>query len=246
MYSVSAITAAIYSGNDQTNTILQNSAIALRYRIVCVKKVKGTFSENGNDIIKLLRQLTSPDDGYMDEAQTYRDTYGADFVGLVVSKAAAGLDGSCAVAWINANFNDFYSYAAYCSSCVFSGSVYGHEIGHTMGCQHDRITALQSDPNFIAYGNCWEDASKKDCTCYSSIMVYQCNTTQHRCTNCQEKPFMANPNVIDSGNPTGLPNAACGLHIHNNRFTPITYRKSIQPGGMLFSVLPTAAVHTTC
>ena len=246
MYSVSAITAAIYSGNDQTNTILQNSAIALRYRIVCVKKVKGTFSENGNSMKTLLDQLTSPDDGYMDEAQTYRNTYRADFVGLVVSNAAAELDGSCAVAWINAIFNDFYSYAAYCSRCVSYGSVYGHEIGHTMGCQHDRITALQSDPSFIAYGNCWEDASKTDCTCYSSIMVYQCNTTQNQCTDCITKPFMANPNVIDSGNPTGLPNAACGLHIHNNRFTPITYRKSIQPGGMLFSVLPTAAVHTTC
>eukprot|EP01035_Chromulina_nebulosa_P059485 gene59485-81419_t len=57
---------------------------------------------------------------------------------------------------------------------------------------------------------------------------------------------MANPNVIDSGNPTGLANAACGLHVHNNRYIPIAYRKSIQPGGMLFSVMPTAAVYSTC
>eukprot|EP01036_Dinobryon_divergens_P035151 gene35151-45504_t len=200
--SVSAITAAIYNGNDQANTILQNSAISLRYRIVCVKKVSDTFSENGEEINVLLDQLSEPNDGYLDEAQTYRDTYGADFVGLVVSDVSAR--NHCAVAWGNTIFNDSFSYAAYGSRCVSSGRVYGHEIGHSMLCDHDRITAPNPDPDFIAYGNCWEDASKTDCTCYKSIMVYECKTSQHHCTNCQNKPYMANPNVIDSGNPTGL------------------------------------------
>eukprot|EP01036_Dinobryon_divergens_P034662 gene34662-44818_t len=205
--SVSAITVAIYNGNDQTNQVLRNSAISLRYRIVCVKKVSDTFSEAGKDITTLLYQLTFTSGAYLglEEAQTYRDTYGADFVGLVVSNAAGG--GACGVAWLNNNFYDSLSYGAYKANCVSSGRVYGHEIGHTMGCEHDRITALKADPNFVAYGNCWEDASKTDCTCYKSILVYECKTPQNQCTNCQNKPYMANPNVIDSGNPTGLANA---------------------------------------
>ena len=110
MFSVSAITAAIYSGNDQANTILQNSAISLRYRIVCVEKVSDSFAENGEEINVLLDQLFSPNDGYLDEAQTYHDTYGADFVGLVVSDVTAR--NHCAVAWVNGNVDYFYAYAA--------------------------------------------------------------------------------------------------------------------------------------
>lgn len=224
---------------------MANSAISLRYRIVCIKKVSDTFSENGNSIDTLLDQLTTLSDGYLDEAQTYRESFQADFVGLVVSKVAGG-SGTCGVGWVNSNFLAKYSYSTYRSDCVAGGRTYAHEIGHTMSCHHDRITRLQTDPNFIAYGNCWEDASKTDCTCYKSVMVYQCNTPLKQCTSCSQKPYMANPNVVNSGNPTGLANAACGLVIHNNRLKPIAYRKSIQPGGMIFSVNPTAVVYSTC
>jgi hypothetical protein len=44
------MTAAIHSGNDQANIILENSAISLRYRIGCIKKVSNSFKENGKGI----------------------------------------------------------------------------------------------------------------------------------------------------------------------------------------------------
>ena len=78
---------------------------------MCVKKVSDSLAEAGKDIISLLKQLTLPNDGYLEEAQTYRDTYGADFVGLVVSDFAAR--NHCAVAWVNINFDYVYLYAAY-------------------------------------------------------------------------------------------------------------------------------------
>ena len=204
------------------------------------------FSENGNNIYKLLFQLTLSSDGYLDEAQTYRTSYGADFVGLVVSKATKTAEGPyiLGLAYANPNFYNFLSYAVFSSVGIPFEGVFAHEIGHTMGCEHDRITALQTDP---AFGHCWEDANNiNKCGCYKSVMVYECNTSPNHCTSCSSKLFMANPNVYNSGNPTGLTNADCGLHIHQNRLIPISYRSSIISGGMVFSVSPSAVFYSTC
>lgn len=247
--SVSAITGIIYNNNDATNSILENSAISLRYRVVGIAKVADSFVEpTGTSAYNTLLHWVTFTDGNLDEAQTYRNSFAADHVGLV-SSTASFANQACGIGWINPGFSDGYAYTLYSVSCLIGGIDYAHEIGHTMGCQHDRYNAAAyaaANPTFFGFGDCWEDAAKNDCTCYSSVMVYICNTPQNHCTQCNRKPFMSNPNVIDSGNPTGENNAACALQIHNNRYLPIAYRKSIQPGGMLFAVSPTSAVYSTC
>jgi hypothetical protein len=207
---------------------------------------KATESENGYTLNNLLGWITKVGDGRMEEAQTLRDTYGADMVVIVGSSDAA--NGVCGWGWVPQTFDsNSQSYGAYSAECLPSGRLWAHEIGHTMGCHHDRINDLQSDSRFIAYGHCWEDAAKTDCTCYKSTLVYECDTPRYGCTSCKGgKLYYANPNVRESGSPTGTANAACGLHIHQNRNSYIKYGKSIQPGGMLFSVTPSSAVFSTC
>ena len=210
---------------------------------------KATDSENGYDSYTLLDWITDVGDGHIEESQTLLASYGADLVALVGSKAAFGTS-TCGLGWVPKTFVDSSrSYVAYSSSCLPSGRLWAHEIAHTQGCHHDRITALQSDPTFVGYGHCWEDLAKAktDCTCYKSAMVYECDTPKYGCTKCTGgKLYMANPNVKESGNPTGTSNAQCGLHVHKNRYSYIAYGKSIQPGGIIFSVSPSAAIYSTC
>ena len=106
-----------------------------------------------------------------------------------------------------------------------------HEIGHIMGCHHDRFSTNAGTSQYIAYGNCWEDTSKTDCTCYSSVMVYNCRTVPNNCTQCSGRPYLSNYKVMNAGSPTGLPLASCGVYIDNNRLNPISYRNSKQTGG---------------
>mmetsp|Transcript_32202 Transcript_32202/g.46463 ORF Transcript_32202/g.46463 Transcript_32202/m.46463 type:complete len:1011 (+) Transcript_32202:567-3599(+) len=250
--SVAAMKAMIYAANDASNTVLANSQVALRFRVVGFAKVADTFVEpayNGvtSPFDLLINWVTNPSDGKMDEAQTYRNQYGADEV-ILVASAAAFLGTTCGVGWVNPGFSDRYSYVVYSVSCLNS-ITYTHEIGHTFGCQHDRYSEasyVANNPTFYGYGDCWEDASRSDCTCYASVMVYVCDTPTKHCTQCRKKQYLSNPNVIDSGNPTGRANAACGLQMHNNRFLPIAYRKSIQPGGILYSVSRPSAIYSTC
>ena len=138
-------------------------------------------------------------DGFMDEAQVYRDQYGADFM-LLVQKCGeyAGM------AWVaEPKGADYYSYAVYASGYVY-GRVWSHEMGHLQGCQHDRISENAGTRAYAAYGNCWEDTSKTDCTCYSSIMTYQCSTVPNGCTSCTGRDYYANVNVYNAGSPTGI------------------------------------------
>lgn len=231
-------------GNDQANTILYNSAMAFRYRIVGIFSAGADFVEpTTNAFNTLLDWLTTAGDGYLDQAQTLREQYAADEV-LLVNAANA----YCGLAWVNLGLSPGYAYANYNGGCL-SGRVWGHELGHNFGCYHDRFsdaTTAANNPNYLGFGSCWEDKSKTDCTCYSSVMIYQCNTKPNGCKNCVGKNYYANYLVTESGSPTGETDASCGLLMSQNHNTPANYFKSVQPGGMIFSVSPNFAIADSC
>jgi hypothetical protein len=244
--SVSAMKSKIYLASDSSNLILQRSGVSLRLRVVGIESADASFVEpntgnGGNDFGTLLSWLNTPNDGNLDSALVYREVYAADLV-LLVNKANA----YAGLGYVNIGYNPNYAMANYNVDYVY-GRVWMHEIGHILGCFHDRFSAaLYSDPTYIAYGNCWEDTSKNDCTCYSSVMVYDCNTIPNGCTSCSGRDFLSNKNIYDAGSPTGEELASCGLHIHNKRMLGIAYRDSIQPGGILSSVTPVQVVNASC
>ncbi len=234
----------IYLANDQANTILFNSAVQLRYRVVGTFSVGADFVEPTSSAFgTTLSWITTANDGYLDQAQTLRTQYGADEVLLVISNTDY-----CGLAWVNTGYSSSYAYAVYNGGCLY-GSVWAHEIGHNLGCYHDRFsdpTTSANNPTYLGFGSCWEDASKSDCTCYSSVMVYDCNTPQNHCTSCSGKNYYANYLVKNSGNPTGTTTASCGLLIDNNRLKPIAYYPTKQPGGMIFLSTPNYAIASSC
>eukprot|EP00607_Mallomonas_marina_P007977 CAMPEP_0182416996 /NCGR_PEP_ID=MMETSP1167-20130531/1426_1 /TAXON_ID=2988 /ORGANISM="Mallomonas Sp, Strain CCMP3275" /LENGTH=1143 /DNA_ID=CAMNT_0024590247 /DNA_START=52 /DNA_END=3483 /DNA_ORIENTATION=+ len=244
-WSDAVMVSNIHNANDGTNLLCGRSETAIRYRIVFIMPTKDpnyteppNTAEGWNTLIYGLK-LTS--DGILDEAHDYRDQYAADFL-LLVNKNSV----YCGSAYLLNDYAPDWAVSNYNVACV-NTRVWAHELGHQQGCEHDRITVdtNQHAASFQGYGNCWDDASSSSCRCYSSVMVYQCNTPKG-CTSCTDRDYYSNVNVINAGNPTGTNVASCSLHINAQKLRPITYRSSLQPGGMIFSVSPTSAVLKAC
>mmetsp|Transcript_22763 Transcript_22763/g.22972 ORF Transcript_22763/g.22972 Transcript_22763/m.22972 type:complete len:1090 (-) Transcript_22763:249-3518(-) len=244
--SHNAMVAKVHNANTDANLVLERSGVSLRYRIVFILPLLSpNYTEPGTDRTSMSNMLTwlrVKDDGIFDEAQIYRDKYKADLIGMVVRADASAGRANLP----SPGFRPDWVYSLYFVDYV-SSSTWTHEIGHNLNCWHDRYEdGLSPNSSFYGYGDCWEDASKNDCTCYKSIMVYDCNTTRNSCTSCPERPYYSNKNIIDAGSPTGSDLASCGLHIHNTRYTATNYRASNQPGGVLESVLPSTVPKDGC
>jgi hypothetical protein len=236
--------AMIQLANDQANKILYNSAMGYRYRVVAMISAGADFVEpTDSPFNTLLQWLSTEGDGHLDQAQSLRAEYGADEVLLV---NAAGE--YCGLAWVNTGYTRHYAYANYNGGCL-NGRVWAHELGHNFGCFHDRfsdVATSNANPDSLGFGNCWEDTSKTDCTCYSSVMIYQCNTVPNHCTSCTSKNFMANYLVTDSGSATGTATASCGRLMDINKQYPQAYFPTTQPGGMIQLVKPSFALGISC
>jgi hypothetical protein len=242
--SEAAMQAMIQLANDQANQILYNSAMGYRYRVVAMVSAGAGFVEpTTTPFNTLLNWLTTANDGNLDQAQTLRAQYGADEV-LLVNAASE----YCGLAWVNTGYNPGYAYANYNGGCL-NGRVWAHELGHNFGCYHDRFSDVptsDANPTYLGFGHCWEDTSKTDCTCYSSVMTYQCNTPTKHCTSCVSKNYMANYLVTESGSATGTATASCGRLADLNKQYPQAYFTTTQPGGMIQLVKPNFAIGISC
>eukprot|EP01041_Mallomonas_annulata_P002015 gene2016-3914_t len=255
--SAAAMQSLVNLATDEGNQILTRSLVNLRLRVVFTFPLLNTsFVEPGNPkscsgstFSTLLSWFQNNGDGIMDEAHTYRDTFGADFVLLINHCGAYG-----GMGYVNIGTpgnSPSYAFANYNVGYVY-GLVWMHELGHIMGCFHDRFSDVSSTisyPTYSAYGHCWEDTNKNDCTCYRSVMAYAgCVTSPNSCTNCPTRDILSNFNVIDpiANAATGTVLASCGVHIDTYGYMPITYRKSIQTGGIIYTVSPSSMLISEC
>ena len=119
-----------------TNTVFEDSLINTKLRFVDLREI--TYSESGIASTDLSR-LTDIDDGYLDSLHTIRDETGADIVSLFVSSLDV-----CGTSWLMSNVSpDFQSMAFNVSAigCVGMHFAFTHQLGHTLGCQHNREDA---------------------------------------------------------------------------------------------------------
>eukprot|EP00607_Mallomonas_marina_P001892 CAMPEP_0182426690 /NCGR_PEP_ID=MMETSP1167-20130531/13206_1 /TAXON_ID=2988 /ORGANISM="Mallomonas Sp, Strain CCMP3275" /LENGTH=767 /DNA_ID=CAMNT_0024608325 /DNA_START=297 /DNA_END=2600 /DNA_ORIENTATION=- len=243
--SPAVMMSKIHLANDEGNLILERSQVSLRTRIVFIKPTDDPhFQEPGDhkaDLVQLLQWLFEKNDGKLDEAHRYRDEYMADVVVLINECPTYS-----GIAYINTYFNEMYAFGAY-NVRYLNGDNWSHELGHIQGCYHDRFSGdkfWQADYN--GYGNCWEDATRSDCTCYRSVMVYVCDTEPNHCTDCRLRSYYANQNVMNAGSPTGTELASCGSLLDSNRRNPISFRNSIYNAGIITSVTPSFVLAEMC
>jgi hypothetical protein len=180
----SAINALCQWAVDENNRIYDNSRINARMRLVYRGVI--SYDESGTDQEHLDR-LTGQDDGVMDGVHSLRDEYGADFVSLLVDD-----DQASGIGWCSANENMAFSVVNW--QFVTPKFTVSHEIGHNLGCQHNRENNNPTGCNLYSYSFGWHYEGDSG-TEHGTVMSYL----------GARIPYFSNPEVSFDGHATGVP-----------------------------------------
>lgn len=180
-----AIEAIVDLAVANTNLAYQNSLIHPRVRLVGVSEVNYVESGSGNTD---LQRLSTHGDGYIDEVHALRDELKADLVCMITNSML----GLCGVAYQMTEASASFESSAFSvvhRSCASALTV-PHELGHNMGCKHDRDTTGGCGFG-DAYG--YREAPTGG---FRTVMAYAPGT---------QIPYFSNPDVLYKGRPTGTP-----------------------------------------
>ena len=166
-----------------SNQAFANSEIVPRIRLVHTVEVDYLESGSGGTDLGRLRD---PADGYMDEVHTLRDEYGADLVCMINDT----MPGLCGLAFVMTEESPAFAASAFSvvrRNCAHATS-FVHELGHNMGCLHDRDHASACGFGYV-YG--YRDPVSVS---WRTVMAYSPGSPI---------PFFSNPDVLYNGQPTG-------------------------------------------
>ncbi|MGW6391690.1 InlB B-repeat-containing protein [Streptomyces sp. NPDC055103] len=144
---------------------------------------------------KLLSALALPTDGVADSVPRQRDQYGADLVSVIAAGRAAGglgytppAPGPSTAAW---------GYSVVGRSAIGNYSM-GHEIGHNLSADHDRVTQpVQPENGATGYF-----PTKGD---WSSLMAYESSCRKATKGACTRINHFTNPSQKYRGEAIGIP-----------------------------------------
>lgn len=173
----------------ESNDAYERSATSLRLRRVACRRV--AYVESG-DLAGDLGRFTRIGDGFLDEVHRVRDEVAADVACLVVESEASnryagmanGLGGL-----------DAHSLAQGFTACLrpylVGNYTVAHEVGHLLGCAHDRENAGGTGLEPWSYGT----RLMVDGLQYRTVMAYRPG---------RQCPHFSNPRVLFRGVPTGV------------------------------------------
>ena len=199
------IKAYIQNAVSESNLCFINSKVNCSIRLVHVVEVE--YNETQNPSLDLNRSVDQAD-GYLDDLHSLRDQYGADLVTLLVSKGDGSLGGIAkSMAYPSLDFESSGFNVVVMDQIGAPNYSLLHEIGHNMGCLHNREDAMnrgipETDPSnnsvFKAfnYGKRW----LVDGEGYRTIMSYD---TEGTLTYSNRIPHFSNPNIEYQGISTG-------------------------------------------
>ena len=211
----------------ETNTAYSRSAVIPRLRLVHQEEV--SYSESG-DFSTDLNRLTNPSDGFMDNVHTLRNVYGADLVSLIIEGTSL-----CGLGWLmttESNSFQTFAFSVVARICATGNFTFGHELGHNMGLQHDRMDAPSDGVFPFSHGYVDIPNSFRD------IMGVQ----PASCPGCIRIQNFSNPNVTFNGHPTGVSQASpdsadAAASLNATRFTVANWRSEVA-GAIVAAVLP--------
>ena len=172
----------------ESNAAYANSLIDVELRLAQAAEID--YDESGAYIDHLFR-LTDPGDGVMDEIHALRDLHRADMVSLLVRDAT-----SCGIAFMMTDLYsgfDNWTFSVVTYTCALAQYTFTHELGHNMGCAHNRANASTQGLRDYSYGY-WEPESL-----FRTVMAYNCPG------GCPRVDHFSNPDINYMGRPTGVP-----------------------------------------
>jgi len=125
------------------NQAMTNSNVALTFHLVHAAQVNYTYSGNLQTDLYALQAGT----GNLSDVHTWRNTYAADLVAMVVDTGSAY--GSTGIGYILSSMSGSPAYGFTVSSirAVDISHTMTHEVGHNLGAHHSKYQATQPGPN---------------------------------------------------------------------------------------------------
>ncbi len=189
-----AIDAVIDMAITQANQAYADSQISASLKLVHRGLV--SYNESGSASTDIYR-LQDPADGYIDEVHQIRDCVGADIVSMFVDGFNA-----CGIGFLMCcgGYEGFEEYAfnVVDKDCV-PNFTFAHEVGHNVGCHHDRDNAGGGAAFSYSYGY------RTPNQVYRTVMAYSPGT---------RIGYFSNPGVSYQGYVLGVPLGQSG-ETHN-------------------------------
>ena len=180
----------------EANAEFARSGIAARLRMV--HSMVYNFTESGN-FDSELEALRKTDDGVMDDIHAIRDQYGADLVSLVVLHSDSQTVGQAyllSTPWSASN--NLFGFSIILWGSFTGTNTFSHEIGHNLGCAHDRQNASGPGAYSYSYGYRFLDSTN---TQWRTIMAYVPGQRSGYFSN----PRLTSPPGIPGDVPLGVP-----------------------------------------
>jgi len=145
------------------------------------------YTESGNTGTDLNR-LRNGNDGFFDEVPTtLRNAVGADNIAMIVN----GASNACGSGYLNpSSANSAFSVSA--RGCAIGNLTFPHEVGHNMGCAHDRAAASSGWFSY-SFGHVFNQTNG---ALRRTIMGTSSGSRIAR---------FSNPDITFGGTPTGVP-----------------------------------------
>ncbi|CAN0243372.1 unnamed protein product [Ascophyllum nodosum] len=189
---------------DAVNDAMVNSAIDVQFSLVRVEPLP--YIENSSESLVILDNLKASS-----EVAASRDLYGADLVQLV-----AELEDYCGIGDLPTPPSDADAFSVVDPLCFYQFT-HTHELGHNMGCYHDRENSFTQHSYAHGYRYCSGDLP------YRTIMAYSCFDDNGN--TVIREPYFSNPNVTHNDKPTGTTRDDCARRITETMGSIGNYRE---------------------
>ena len=133
-YGFAGIHSLINLAVFETNQGYAQSDVNLRVNLVLAREV--TFTESGT-LATWVGQLRNAD-GVIDEVLAWRDEYGADAVCMITDSGAGFCGRAYSVLTVLSPAGEADAFNVTAAGCATGNYTFGHELGHSLGCQHDK------------------------------------------------------------------------------------------------------------
>ncbi|MBI2926079.1 MAG: hypothetical protein HYY24_10280 [Verrucomicrobia bacterium] len=182
------IRAVIDCSIAEVNAALENSQVRARVRLVHRKEIG--YKESG-EIDEDLEHLTEDGEEEFKDVAELRDKFRADLVCMFTETSDGPYGGGNYMAQVSTDFAD-QAFSVVQRRFANTYYVLAHELGHNMGCQHDRANVSDIPAGSYNYGHRFVANGLT----YRTVMAYQPGLPI---------PHYSNPDVSFLGVPTGVP-----------------------------------------